>query len=136
MGRQPWDKARLKESEEELLQGVVAKSREEAEAELEKEEALLRDAIVQSLEGKTNEEMERKKEEELLLYVMTQSLTEEAASKKKKKQDEEEQISRALALCQEKEKPDDKEPIVQCQERTQQDEKDPLFRALVPCPGE
>merc|ERR1711957_1099387 len=51
--------------EKELLQSVVAKSRAEAEAELQKEEELLRITIAQSLAKKAKEEKDEQEKEEL-----------------------------------------------------------------------
>merc|ERR1711957_44747 len=85
--------------EKELLQSVVAKSRAEAEAELQKEEELLRITIAQSLAKKAREEKDEQEKEELLIQeAITQSLAEDTTNKEKIKRDEEEQLQQALAF--------------------------------------
>jgi len=89
--------ARCKESEEELMQGVITRSRAEEEAELRKEEDLLREAFTQSLGMKVNEGTDQEREEELLQVAVAQSLAEDAANKEKTMRYEEEQLRLALA---------------------------------------
>merc|ERR1711957_1140201 len=85
--------------EKELLQSVVATSRAEAEAELQKEEELLRITIAQSLAKKAKEEKDEQEKEELLIQeAVTQSLAEDITNKEKIKRDEEEQLQQALAF--------------------------------------
>merc|ERR1712085_28929 len=70
----------------------------EAEAELQKEEELLQDALAQSLEKKAKEEKEREKEDEVVRTILNQSLADNKAEKAAMKQHEEDQIRQAMIL--------------------------------------
>ena len=105
------EEALLMKSEEELVQSVVAKSRAEAEAELQKEEELLRVAVSQSLAKKIQDEKEQEREAELLQHAMTMTLTDEYTNKDKWEQDEEEQVDLAHACFGEEVKMDEDEVV-------------------------